>query len=322
MSASAGAPGLSRPGAVDPIGLAAAFGGAGLWGLSFVVPVFMPGVTPWDVSLGRYLIYGCIGALLLWRQCAMGARLTRRDWAHAFAFAATGYYGCYTALVYAIEYAGPALPSLVMGLTPVSVVVIGNLRRKEAPFLRLLGPLALIASGLAVVNLTRQGSCLSVYNMEIGLAYSLLALALLTHFLVSNLIFLQRRPHITPMVWADAIGSALLLMALVALLVRLLHGDGPPWTGTSTSFWRYVAGCGTLGFGASWLGGVLWNRASASLPATVVGQCTVFWPLSGVTLAYLVQGRLPSLAEAAGMGLTFLGIIWGLRAIRPRREAA
>jgi drug/metabolite transporter (DMT)-like permease len=306
---------------MDPIGLASAFGGAGLWGLSFVAPVFMPGINPWDVSLGRYLIYGVIGALLLWRQCASGARLTRRDWAHAFAFAATGYYGCYTALVYAIEYAGPALPSLVMGLTPVSVAVVGNLRRREVPFTRLAGPLTLIALGLAAVNLARQGGGLSTYNMEIGLAYSLLALALLTYFLVANLLFLKRRPQITPLVWADAIGSALLLMALLALLVRLAHGGGTPWAGTSTSFIRYALGSATLGFGASWLGGVLWNRASASLPATVVGQCIVFWPISGVAFAYMVQGRLPSAAEAAGMVLTFAGILWGLRSIRPARSS-
>jgi len=248
--------------------------------------------------------------------------LTRSDWAHAFAFAATGYYGCYTALVYAIDCAGPALPTLVMGLTPVSVAVVGNLRRREVPFSRLLCPLLAIVLGLASVNLARQGSGLSLHNMELGLAYSLLALALLTYFLVANLLFLQRRQQVTPLVWANAIGATLLVMSLVALTARLLLGSCLPWAGAVTTPWRYVGGCVTLGFGASWLGGVLWNRASSSLPATVVGQCIVFWPVSGIVFAYMVQGGLPSPAEAAGMGLTFLGILWGLRAVRPASRKA
>jgi len=302
------------------MGFLCAVGGAGLWGLSFVIPLFLPGISPWDVSLGRYLVYGAIGATLLWRQHAHGLRLARSDWAYAFLFAATGYYGCYTMLVYAIEYAGPALPTLVMGLMPVSVAVAGNLRRREVPFLRLVGPLCAIGFGLAAVNLARHGDTLSLHNFEIGFAFSLLALLLLTCFLVANLLFLKRRPQVTPLLWANAIGATLLALSLLGLVVRLAYSRALPWEGTPTTPLNYLLASLVLGLAVSWLGGVLWNRASATLPAALVGQCIVFWPLSGIIYAYMLQGAWPRPAEAGGMVLVFAGVLWGLRAFRPRKK--
>jgi len=116
------------------------------------------------------------------------------------------------------------------------------------------------------------------------------------------------------------LGTVLLGMALAALCVRLLLGLGLPWEGTPTTPAGYFTGCLVLGVGASWLGGVLWNRANATLPAALVGQCIVFWPLSGILFASILQRTWPRPAEAAGMALVFAGILWGLKASR-KREA-
>lgn len=276
----------------------------------------MPGISPWDVSLGRYLVYGILGGTFLLRQHVTGLRLSPSDWSHALLFALTGYYGCYTVLVYAIEAAGPALPTLVMGLTPISVALAGNLRTREVPFQRLLPPLAAIGLGLAAVNLSRHGQALSTGNLGEGLAYSLAALGLLTWYLIANMLFLKRRPQISPLTWANMLGTVLLGLSLAALCVRLLLGKGLPWASAATSTQGYLSGCLVLGMGSSWLGGVLWNKANATLPAAVVGQCIVFWPLSGILFAYILQGALPQPAEAAGMALVFAGILWGLKASR------
>lgn len=307
-----------RASRLDPVGLACAAGGASLWGLSFVVPLLMPGVSAWDVSLGRYLTFGAIGSVFVARARAAGFTLTARQWGSAFLFAITGYYGCYTALVTAIDLSGPALATLVMGLTPVSVAVAGNLRTREVPFVRLLPPIAVMGAGLALVNLARHGVGFEARNLVWGMLAAILALALLTHYLVANILFLKRNPQVTPLAWANATGCALMAFAACALGVRLLRGGGPPWAGTPTSAVGYAAGSLVLGLGVSWLGGALWNKANARLPATVAGQCIVFWPVSGIVYACLIQRELPGVWEVAGMALVFTGVLWGLKAARPK----
>ncbi|MBF0482619.1 MAG: EamA family transporter, partial [Desulfovibrionaceae bacterium] len=119
---------------IAPSAMACAMGATGLWGLSFVIPVMLPGVAAFDVSLGRYLLYGLLGTILFARQSRFRPRLGRKDMAHALLFAVTGYYGCYTALVWSIDLIGPAVPTLIMGLAPVCVALAGNLRCRDLPY--------------------------------------------------------------------------------------------------------------------------------------------------------------------------------------------
>ena len=207
----------ARRGRISPAGLACAAGGASLWGLSFVVPLFMPGISAWDVSLGRYLVFGTLGTFFVLRAKLAGFTLTRSQWIKAFIFAATGYYGCYTALVFAIDLTGPALPTLVMGLTPVSVAVVANLRTREVPFTRMLPSLGVLAAGLLLVNLARHGQGLAADNLWWGMFASLLAQGSLTYYLVANILFLQQNPHIKPLAWANVTGAVLMAFSVCAL---------------------------------------------------------------------------------------------------------
>lgn len=304
----------ARHGTVGAAGLACAFAGASLWGLSFVVPLFMTGISAWDVSLGRYLVFGTTGAAFILRARASGRVLTGKQWGKAFVFAATGYYGCYTAMVMAIEAGGAALPTLVMGLTPVSVAVASNLRTREASFLSLAGPLACIGAGLVLVNLARHSQGLGGGNLAVCMAASVAALAMLTYYLVANIEFLIRNPKLSPLTWANATGCALLVFALAALGARMAVAGGFPWEGTPTGAVQYGVCCLILGLAVSWLGGVLWNKANALLPPTLAGQCIVFWPLSGIIYAYVLQRAFPGAREILGMSLVFAGVVWGIRA--------
>ena len=56
-----------------------------------------------------------------------------------------------------------------------------------------------------------------------------------------------------------------------------------------------------LGLAASWLGTLLWNRASHLLPAALVGQLIVFETLAALLYAFLWYGRWPGMAESAGI---------------------
>ena len=296
-------------------GFLCALGATGLWGLSFVIPLFLPGVSPWDISLGRYLIFGMVGTLFIARSRVAGVTLTLPQWGWAFVFAATGYYGTYVAMVYAISLSGPALLTLVMGLTPMCVAVIGNMRSREVAFSAFLVPLFLSAAGLALANLSRHGEGLSMRHLGLGLTASFTGLALMSFYLVANIFFLKNNPRIKPLLWANAVGAAAMAFALLALAVKLLLGGGLPWQGTQTSATAFWTGTALLGIGISWFGGVLWNRANALLSPAVAGQCVVFWPISGIIYACILDKKFPAAWEAAGILMVFAGVLWGLAAI-------
>ena len=72
----------------------------------------------------------------------------------------------------------------------------------------------------------------------------------------------------------------------------------------------------TLGLCASWLGTLLWNRASRLLPTALTGQLIVFETLAAFAYAFVWRGSLPGTAALVGIALLVLGVILGVRTFR------
>jgi drug/metabolite transporter (DMT)-like permease len=68
-----------------------------------------------------------------------------------------------------------------------------------------------------------------------------------------------------------------------------------------------------IGLCASWLGTLLWNKASQRLPTTLTGQLIVFETLAALLYAFIVRGTAPELPVLAGALLLFTGVILGMR---------
>ena len=68
-----------------------------------------------------------------------------------------------------------------------------------------------------------------------------------------------------------------------------------------------------IGFGASWLGTLLWNRACSSLPAALTGQLIVFETLAALAFGYAYRGQWPSILSALGIALLVAGVLRGVR---------
>ena len=64
----------------------------------------------------------------------------------------------------------------------------------------------------------------------------------------------------------------------------------------------------TLGLCASWLGTLLWNRASQLLPAALTGQLIVFETLAAFAYAFLWPGALPGATALLGIALLLGGV--------------
>jgi drug/metabolite transporter (DMT)-like permease len=57
----------------------------------------------------------------------------------------------------------------------------------------------------------------------------------------------------------------------------------------------------TLGLCASWLGTLLWNRASKLLPTALAGQLIVFETLAAFAYAFIWRGALPGSTALLGI---------------------
>ena len=73
-----------------------------------------------------------------------------------------------------------------------------------------------------------------------------------------------------------------------------------------------------LGLLASWLGTVLWNKASQLLPTALAGQLIVFETLAALLYTYCWRGAAPGITSIAGIALLIVGVVLGVRAFNAR----
>ena len=308
------------------IGIAAALAAGLLWGLVFVAPLLLPDYPATLLTFGRYVAFGLVTPPIAWWQRDAMRRLTRGDWWMAVKLSIVGNIIYYLALSAAIQLAGAPLPTLIIGTLPVVIAVCSNFGERQFSWLKLLPSLALIGLGLLCVNadqlarLDARGA-LTAYVMGAGLA--VVANAAWTWYPIHNARWLKANPEHTSTTWASAQGIATLPMAVVGLSVSIayLQATGDARFATSVcgpepmKFWLLML---AIGFGASWLGTLLWNIASKNTPTALTGQLIVFETLAALGYAYLVYRRAPSLTEMAGISLLMLGVIVGVRALSRR----
>jgi len=71
-----------------------------------------------------------------------------------------------------------------------------------------------------------------------------------------------------------------------------------------------------IGFCASWLGTLLWNRASQLLPTTLAGQLIVFETVAALLYAFVLRATLPTVPVLAGATLLVTGVMLGMQVFR------
>ncbi len=316
------------------VGLSAALGAGLLWGLVFLTPLVLADYPGFMLAVGRYLAFGVLALGLAWFDRAALARLTRADWLEAAKLALIGNLLYYATLSSAIQFAGAPVPTLIIGTLPVVIAISANLldRRRgggedSVPWLQLGMPLALILAGLLAVHSGGGQQAAAEGRYALGLVFALIALACWTWYPIRNSRWLRARGPGLSRAWATAQGLATLPVALLAGAGYWIWnnlGAGAPaydWP-LGPQPMRFVLMSLLLGLAASWLGTLLWNKASHLLPAALVGQLIVFETLSALLYAYLWYGRWPTAGEAAGIGLLVVGVLGGVRVFRRRGRAA
>jgi drug/metabolite transporter (DMT)-like permease len=309
---------------------------AGLsWGLVFIAPVLLPDYSPAMLSFGRYLAFGVIALPLAWFARKSLASLTRADWREAMRLALVGNIVYYLCLSAGIQAAGVPLPTMLIGTLPVVIAIASNLSERTIAWARLAPSLAIIAVGVTAVNLSEiaqidPGQSRSRYAL--GAALTLLAVAAWTWYPIRNARWLQRNQQHGSGTWATAQGIATLPLAAIGYLGWVLW---QAWSAGSTTAataltqptaWlgpepvRFVLLMFAIGLSASWLGTLLWNRASQLLPTTLAGQLIVFETLAALTYGYLHRGRWPDAVSGAGIALLVFGVVLATRSFQRQVE--
>ncbi|HEX7909095.1 MAG TPA: DMT family transporter [Paraburkholderia sp.] len=290
-----------------------------LWGMVFLVPRVLPDFSPLLLSAGRYTMYGIVSlAAALPSARSLARRLTRADLAALVKLALAGNLLYYLLLTAAVHLIGIAPASLIVGVLPVTVTLMGRRDHGAVPLARLVWPLAMVMAGIACINIdvfTVAGSTpVSIATKLIGLACAVGALACWTWFAVENTRYLQRQTHFSGNEWSVLWGVVTgALGAAMWLVIAVLPPGGPQGEladGRWHTFWMLNL---VLAVGASWLGNGLWNAASKRLPLTLSGQMIVFETLFALLYAFIYDQRLPRPLELAAILLLVAGVCWSVR---------
>lgn len=304
------------------VGLLAGLAAGALWGLTFVAPNLVAPFSPFDLAFWRNLIFAGMSALLLLVFRAALKRLDRPGWWVGIALGVMGYAGYYLFVAYAVAYAGPAIPALVIGSLPVLLAMAGNWRERTVPWSRLAVPLGLITLGLAVVNLgSLQAPAMgrSAGAIALGFVLALGGLALWLWYGLWNAAALKLRPDTDTLVWTSLQGLGAGLGMLLVLPLGLALGWSqlgvvPLFESPAVPLWLWALATGLF---SSWVATFAWVVASRRLSVALSAQLIVSETLFGLLYGFIVERRWPEGHETLGAILLFAGVMAGIRVLMP-----
>lgn len=296
-----------------------------MWGLVFVGPLLLPEYPAALHTFGRYLAFGLIALPLAFADRAEIKRLTRSDWLAALKLAAIGNVLYYLFLSSAIQRAGGALPTMIIGTLPVVIAVAANLlnhqRDGRFPWLKLAPPLTLILLGIACVNHVEWNALVQNPHADkgryiTGAALVVGAVVCWTWYPLKNADWLRGHPERNPRIWATAQGIATLPLALLGYAAFWLWASAtqdPLPMPLGPRPLEFIGLMLAIGLFASWLGTLCWNAASQRLPTALAGQLIVFETLAALSYAFWLRGQWPEPLTLAGIALLVAGVIGGVR---------
>ncbi len=273
-----------------------------IWGLVFLGPIWVPGATPVQITGGRYFVYGLFAlCCLIWvRQRSPNAALVLanyRAWRSAAGLALLGNFIYFLCVSAAVQSIGIALPTMIVGMIPVTVPVIACVVAKRWPNGWLWLALVLMSAGIVLANWRP----LDGQPNAKGLALAMTALLCWSAYALLNQRAMRRYAPQQSLLWASLQGAVGLPFGL-ALLV-FAGGMAQPHLAQLLPVWL------VLGVVCSGIANVLWNLGSARLPATVLGPMIAFETISGLACAWVYDGKPWPITAWMGATLLLTGVV-------------
>ncbi len=290
-----------------------------LWALAYVAPLALPEASAVEIALGRFIVYGLLSAALL--NLRRVARLPFSVLALAFLFALTGNVVYYLLLVIGIQLAGAAMAVLIIGMLPVTISLVGQLQTDPHALRRLAVPLALFGGGLLLFNAAKTDFFGDVSQLSwIGLLCVLGSLVMWTWYALANGRFLGRTKAVTATEWSSVIGLASLGVAVIALPLSWWLGLArDPTSLSAAEFSKIALWSLLLGGGSTWLGTVLFNKASQLLEMSIIGQLIVFEAVFGMAYLFALSDDLPAPLEVLGITIAIFAVWLSIRQLQSNK---
>ncbi len=299
-------------------GIASAALAGAMWGLVLMVPQWLPGFSPWLLTVTRFALYGLASLLLAWPlRHTLRAKVGRSDMRALALLSISGNLLYFILLAAAIQLVGIAPATLIVGVLPVTITLLGRGDEGAMALSDLKGPLLMVLAGIVCINidtfaLPDAGHALS--ERLSGVACALGALACWSHFAASNARHLRRHPRFDSHEWSILLGMmtglGALLLGAAALAAGLPLTRGAANGGDWAAFWLACAG---MALGGSWLANALWYAAARRLPPTLSGQLIVFETVFALLYGFVWLQRWPKPLELASLLLLLGGVCWAAR---------
>ncbi len=247
------------------LGIANGVAAGALWGVVFLAPAVLQSFNALQLSAGRYLVYGLIAvALLLPRWKRLAPRLGRAEWIGLLWLSLAGNLVYFLLLATAVQWAGGAAVSLIVGLIPVVVTLVGVREQGAVPLKQLLPALGLCVLGVALVGweaLMSEHLATPWRQRLIGLLCAFGALFSWALYSIGNSRWLARRPDLSSHDWSlltgVTTGGLALLLVPMAFIGHTGGHTAAQWgaSGRSALAWRW------------------WPRSSATRSGTAPAAC-------------------------------------------------
>jgi drug/metabolite transporter (DMT)-like permease len=298
-------------------GILAGLAAGAMWGLSFVAPLLVAPYSAFDLTVGRYLVFGLSSAAILafGNRGALGA-LTRADLWVGLWLGLLGYVLYYLFVAFAVLLAGPALPALVVGSLPILLAIYANWRERAVPWRVLTMPLVAVAAGLALVNADAfEGSTApgAWQPVAAGLALAAAGTLVWMWYAIVNAGALLARPGMGAVVWSAltglGAGAGIVLAAPAGFALGLSNIPALGLDGAAALpllFWSVATG-----LLSSWVATYLWSIASRRLSMALSAQLIVSETLFALLYGFLLAERWPGAFELAGSALLLAGVMLG-----------
>jgi len=288
------------------------------WGLVFLAPALLPSFSPLLLTSGRFVAYGLLALLL---ALPMLPRLWGKwQWQELPALlrlSLTSNILYFLLLAAAVQRIGIAATSLIIGLLPLTITLLGRGEGNAPPLKRLLWPLVAVLAGVACINLDAvwgTGSATGgTWEPLLGLLLALAALASWSWYAKDNAKCLQRTPYDSNE-WSLLVGicSGVLAGLTWAGLIWLWPASVQPEAAEGD--WQLFWGLNLmLALVSSWLGYLAWNACTRRMPLTLTGQMVVFETLFALLYGFIYLRRLPNLLEMLAIVLLLGGVMAAVR---------
>jgi drug/metabolite transporter (DMT)-like permease len=296
-------------------GILAGLAAGALWGLVFVAPKLVPSLSVIDLVAGRYFFYGLTSAAVMVVQAVRRPLPTMRQALVSLGLSVLGFSGYYFLLVLAIRGAGPKVPTLIIGMIPIWVMLLG--KPEHLQWRQLLPGLLLTIAGVLLMmdlpTMWHRSDAIDIRSYSRGIAFALAAMVSWTAFAVLNASWLKKHQDISTTDWANWMGVG---AGMASLGLWFAIGSDAKDLLALTDIAQIAIVCIATGAGSGWLATVLWNRASRVLSASLCGQLIVSETLFGLFFAFLLVGQWPSASQILATFLFVMGVVASIRAHR------